>query len=200
VNSLFDSVTMELTVVAYCDRCVTTLVPQPKPPACNYFTKPPQLLPAPCRRKFVSYGQTKKLPETAMTTSPNAGELFKPSPADGMVASALDELASGVIIVDRQGRVHYRNWAADAVLLRGDSVSIVAGIISASHDADAPQFSEALSNAAAGTRSLVTLGPTSVSVMPLRGSQDGEQRLVLMFSPANVHQALTQSFAPPPIT
>jgi DNA-binding NarL/FixJ family response regulator len=153
-----------------------------------------------------------------MTTNPSANidQLFKPtqpskaygftdlraantsSPThadDSLVASALDELANGVIIIDLQGRVLHRNLAADNVLSRGDSVTLVAGIITAAHGSDVRLFSDALSKAAAGKRSMIALGcATSVMVVPLRSSAPGEQRLALMFSRAGVCEALTLSF------
>jgi DNA-binding NarL/FixJ family response regulator len=114
---------------------------------------------------------------------------------DSLVASALDELASGVIIIDLHGRVMHRNLAADSVLSRGDSVTLVAGIITAAHGRDVRLFSDALSKAAAGKRSMIALGGmTSVMVVPLRSSAPGEQRLALMFSRAGVCEALTLSF------
>ncbi|MGA8516317.1 MAG: LuxR C-terminal-related transcriptional regulator, partial [Burkholderiaceae bacterium] len=84
---------------------------------------------------------------------------------------------------------------ADALISRGDSVTVVADIITAAHGRDVRLFSEALSKAAAGKRSMISLGGrTSVMVVPLRGNASGEQHLALMFSRAGVCEALTLSF------
>jgi DNA-binding CsgD family transcriptional regulator len=152
----------------------------------------------------------------AMTNTPALGQLFTPnlpskrygffdtpaanipsppSPEAGLVASALDEIASGVIIIDLQGRVLHTNLAADSLMLQGDSVTVVAGTITAAHGHDVRLFSDALAKAAAGKRCMINLGRnTSVIVLPLRCSEPGEQRLALMFSRSGLCEALTLSF------
>jgi DNA-binding CsgD family transcriptional regulator len=185
----------------------------------NYYPKTPQLVPTCKICKYLSYRHlTQPMKEHAMTThlSANIDQLFtpplpskvygfgltgaakapsQPSPADSLVASALDELASGVVVIDLQGRVLHRNLAADAIIARGDCVTIVADTITAAHGHNVRLFSEALSKAAAGKRSMITLGgTTSLIVVPLRGGAPGEQRLALMFSRMGVCEALTLSF------
>jgi DNA-binding CsgD family transcriptional regulator len=120
-----------------------------------------------------------------------------PSATDTIVASALNELASGVIIIDLQGRVLHCNAAAERLLARGDSVAIVAGTITARFSPDIRPFGETLSKAATGKRCMISLGArhgTSVMVVPLPITGQGQQTLALMFSRASVCESLTLSF------
>jgi DNA-binding CsgD family transcriptional regulator len=122
-----------------------------------------------------------------------------PAPSTDFIASAMDELACGVIIVDRQGHLLHSNLAAEAVLMRSDCVAIVEGKVTVIHKADERQFSEALLGAASGKRSMVALGGlshTTVAVVPLRNTsgQASEPRFALMFSRAGVCESLMLSF------
>jgi DNA-binding CsgD family transcriptional regulator len=148
-----------------------------------------------------------------------------PLPSDGLpssdlIASALDELACGVIIIDAQGRILHQNLAAHAVLSRGDCVAIDHGVISASHTPDASHLADALAKAAQGKRSMIALGAlsrTTVAVVPLQRTaleaaqgapasasknplnsaskgQASEARFALVFSRAGVCESLMLSF------
>jgi DNA-binding CsgD family transcriptional regulator len=139
------------------------------------------------------------LPNKAYGYSPSDAEQASPttSSVDSLATSALDEIASGIIIIDLHARVLHSNLAANNLLARGDCVAVVAGTITAAHGCDVRQFSEALSKAAAGKRSMLTLGirrSTSLIVLPLRGTTAGGQHLALMFSRAGACEALTLSF------
>jgi DNA-binding CsgD family transcriptional regulator len=132
-------------------------------------------------------------------------------PAGDLIASALDELACGVIIIDAQGRILHQNLAAHTVLARGDCVAIDDGTITATHAPDVRQLADALAKAAQGKRSMIALGAlsrTTVAVVPLHRQHalTGEsashsptdkaepQRFALMFSRAGVCEALMLSF------
>jgi DNA-binding CsgD family transcriptional regulator len=115
------------------------------------------------------------------------------------IASAMDELACGVIIVDRQGHMLHSNVAAEAVLMRSDCVVLVDGKVTVTHKADEKAFSDALLGASLGKRSMVALGllsHTTVAVVPLRNTsgQASEPRFALMFSRAGVCESLMLSF------
>ncbi len=84
-----------------------------------------------------------------------------PAPSTDFIASAMDELACGVVIIDRHGHLLHSNLAAEAVLMRSDCVVLVDGKVTVTHKSDERQFSEALLNAAAGKRSMVALGVLS---------------------------------------
>ncbi len=122
-----------------------------------------------------------------------------PAPSTDFIASAMDELACGVVIIDRHGHLLHSNLAAEAVLMRSDCVVLVDGKVTVTHKSDERQFSEALLNAAAGKRSMVALGVlshTTVAVVPLRNTsgQASEPRFALMFSRAGVCESLMLSF------
>ena len=146
---------------------------------------------------------------------PSAGLPAGGPPANELIASALDELACGVIIIDAQGRILHQNLAAHTVLARGDCVAIDDGFISASHEPDARQLADALAKAAQGKRSMIALGAlsrTTVAVVPLQrqhtpagdsaspcpspcpSARFEPQRFALMFSRAGVCEALMLSF------
>jgi DNA-binding CsgD family transcriptional regulator len=129
-------------------------------------------------------------------------------PASDLIASALDELACGVIIIDAQGRILHQNLAAHTVLARGDCVAIDNGTISATHEPDARHLADALAKAAQGKRSMIALGAlsrTTVAVVPLQrtgagvaqglpSAQAKDARFALMFSRAGVCESLMLSF------
>ena len=122
--------------------------------------------------------------------------------SNDLLAAAMDELACGMIIIDAQGHVLHKNLAADAVLSRGDSVTIAQGSISTAHPADTRQLSEAIAKAATGKRSMIALGAlarTTVAVVPLQrqpahDTPPSEARFALMFSRTGVCEALMLSF------
>jgi DNA-binding CsgD family transcriptional regulator len=137
-------------------------------------------------------------------------------PASDLIASALDELACGVIIIDARGRILHQNLAAHTVLARGDCVAIDNGTISATHEPDARHLADALAKAAQGKRSMIALGAlsrTTVAVVPLQRNgaaaaqglpssltasppkgQANEARFALIFSRAGVCESLMLSF------
>ena len=114
-----------------------------------------------------------------------------------MLAGALDELACGVIIVDREARVLHTNMAAQVVIARGDSVGIHNNALTTSHPADTQSLQQALSKAAQGKRSMIALGPlarTTVAIVPLKTIAGDQPRFALMFSRAGVCESLMLSF------
>jgi DNA-binding CsgD family transcriptional regulator len=123
-------------------------------------------------------------------------------PSEELIASALDELASGVIIIDADGRVLHSNRAARSVLARGDCVAVDYGMLSTAHEPDAHQLADALAKAAQGKRSMIALGAlsrTTVAVVPLQRTGAGtglpsEARFALLFSRAGVCESLMLSF------
>jgi DNA-binding CsgD family transcriptional regulator len=136
------------------------------------------------------------------------------TPSADLIASALDVLACGVIIVDTSGRVLHRNLAADEVLMRNDSVAIERGIIVASYAPDAHLLRDAMVKGTMGKRSMIALGPlsqTTVAVVPLvqtrhtgeTSSNSGSKtdmplgdkpQFALVFSRAGMADALLLSF------
>jgi DNA-binding CsgD family transcriptional regulator len=121
------------------------------------------------------------------------------APSTDFIASAMDELACGVIIIDRYGHLLHSNVAAESLLMSGDCVVLVDSKVTVTHKADERSFNDALLGAATGKRSMVALGPlshTSVAVVPLRNTsgQPSEPRIALMFSRAGVCESLMLSF------
>lgn len=119
--------------------------------------------------------------------------------AQSLATMALNELASGMIIIDQYARVLHRNPAADAVLARGDCVAIDSGHITVTHMPDVRKFSQALTLAAAGQRSMIALGARShitVAVIPLQSAQNGYsavnpiEHFALILSRPNMCEAL----------
>jgi DNA-binding CsgD family transcriptional regulator len=155
---------------------------------------------------------------------PSGGLPARRLPAVDLIASALDELACGVIIIDAAGRILHQNLAAHTVLARGDCVAVDDGVISATHEPDARHLADALAKAAQGKRSMIALGalsrttvavvplqrtaqgaaqglPASLSIKPLQNAshspskgQASEARFALMFSRAGVCESLMLSF------
>ncbi len=130
-----------------------------------------------------------------------------PAPSDtslthSLAASAMDELASGMVIIDQYARVLHRNPAADAVLARGDCVALDSGHITVTHMPDVRKFSQALTHAAAGKRSMIALGnqgQTTVAIVPLRATctanttdtpPTSTQHFALVFSRSAMCEAL----------
>lgn len=98
--------------------------------------------------------------------------------AETLAACALDAMASGVIIIDQYARVLHRNAAADEVLASRRCVALDSGHITVTHMPDVRQFSQALSKAAAGQRSMIALGAMSdalVAVVPLQAEPSASQ-------------------------
>lgn len=121
------------------------------------------------------------------------------------LAAALDELACGVIIVDADLRVMHGNLAAQAIVHTGDCVDIVDDRLQTYREQDAHSLKDALSKAAYGKRSMITLGALSrtvVAVVPLTrrlaqtagGKSPNNPRFALMFSRAGVCETLMLSF------
>ncbi len=133
--------------------------------------------------------------------SPPAAAHSDTSLAHSLAASAMDELASGMVIIDQYARVLHRNPAADAVLARGDCVALDSGHITVTHMPDVRKFSHALTQAAAGKRSMIALGihaQTTVAIVPLRASSThatgnpptSTQHFALVFSRSAMCEAL----------
>lgn len=125
--------------------------------------------------------------------SPPAAAHSDTSLAHSLAASAMDELASGMVIIDQFARVLHRNPAADAVLARGDCVALDSGHITVTHMPDVRKFSQALTQAAAGKRSMIALGnqgQTTVAIVPLRTTTDAHSNPNALGSPTS-----TQHFA-----
>jgi DNA-binding CsgD family transcriptional regulator len=119
--------------------------------------------------------------------------------ADSLACVALNELGSGVIIIDQYARALHRNLAADAVLARKDCVAIDSGHITVTHLPDVRKFSQALTSAAAGKRSMITLGAQShmtVAIIPLQPTSNTSsatsppEHFALMFSRASMCETL----------
>ena len=94
--------------------------------------------------------------------------------AQTLAACALDAMASGVIIIDQYARILHRNAAADEVLASRQCVAVDSGHVTVTYMPDVRQFSQALTKAAAGQRSMIALGAMSdalVAVVPLRTPQ-----------------------------
>ncbi len=149
--------------------------------------------------------------KSTVSSLPSGGGPAGSLPASDLIASALDELACGVIIIDAQGRILHQNLAAHTVLARGDCVAIDDGVISAAHEPDAHPLANALAKAAQGKRSMIALGAlsrTTVAVVPLQRqhapandsassgptARPEPQRYALMFSRAGVCESLMLSF------
>lgn len=146
-----------------------------------------------------SYAPLDRHPATAPL---GYGENFTGStaaPSTDFIASAMDELACPVIIVDRHGHLLHSNLAADALLQRSDCVVLLEGKVTVTHKPDELRFNEALLSAAVGKRSMLALGNvahTTVAIVPLRNTsgQASEPRFALMFSRAEVSENLMLSF------
>ncbi len=116
--------------------------------------------------------------------------------AQSLAAIAVNALASGMIIIDQYARMLHRNPAADAVLARADCITVDSGHITVTHMPDIRKFSQALTLAAAGQRSMVALGAhgqMTVAVIPLQpaGSQaKTTEHFALLFSRASMCEAL----------
>jgi DNA-binding CsgD family transcriptional regulator len=116
--------------------------------------------------------------------------------AQSLAAIAVNELASGLIIIDQYARMLHRNPAADAVLARADCIAVDSGHITVTHMPDIRKFSQALTLAAAGQRSMVALGAyghMTVAVIPLQpaGPQGKAiEHFALLFSRASMCEAL----------
>lgn len=133
-----------------------------------------------------------------------------------LLASALDEIACGVIIVDAQGHVQHANLAGHALLQRGHVLGVQAQALAAQYPADAPKLSDALVKALQGKRSMLTLGATAqttVAVVPLDRHTERQPavkstaghepaahpqhmapRIALIFSRTGMCEALMMSF------
>jgi DNA-binding CsgD family transcriptional regulator len=87
-----------------------------------------------------------------------------------ILAHALDEIACGVIIVDASGQVQHCNLAGQVLLQRGLTLREDQHRLQTAEPADAPRLLEALTKAAQGKRSMLTLGKesqTTVAFVPL---------------------------------
>jgi DNA-binding CsgD family transcriptional regulator len=125
----------------------------------------------------------------------------------GLLASALDEIACGVIIVDLQSQVQHANLAGQALLQRSHVLLLQNQALAAKESADSPKLADAIQKASQGKRSMLTLGlqgQTTVAVVPLDRHSDRHPersrdasilpRIALIFSRTGMCEALMMSF------
>jgi DNA-binding CsgD family transcriptional regulator len=91
-----------------------------------------------------------------------------------LLASALDEIACGVIITDGAGKLLHSNLAGQLVLERKAGLQLLQGHVKAMQMEDADDLNQALAKAAQGKRSMINLGmqsacakQTTVALVPL---------------------------------
>ena len=123
---------------------------------------------------------------------PDSGALARPvsdddtDPEQCWLRAALDEVAHGILMVERQSRrVTYLNQAARADLDDRHPLRIVAAEVRARDSSDDQQLREAIVAASArGLRRLLSIGTgqerAAVSVVPLGGPADRRDRPVLL--------------------
>jgi DNA-binding CsgD family transcriptional regulator len=122
------------------------------------------------------------------------------APTD-VLASALDEIACGVMILNRQSQLQYCNLAARALLDRVQCLREDQGLIKVVESKNQQAFSDALYKAFAGKRSMLNLGAEaqiSVAIVPLdrhaETEPSHEPRIALIFSRTGMCEALMMSF------
>jgi DNA-binding CsgD family transcriptional regulator len=124
-----------------------------------------------------------------------------------LLSATLDEIACGVIIVDTRGKVQHCNLAGQVILQRGQLLKDDVHGLQAAASNDAEPLLQALTKAAQGKRSMLTLGTkaqSTVAVVPLdrhdRHTQAGEatesteSRIALIFSRSGMCETLMMSF------
>jgi DNA-binding CsgD family transcriptional regulator len=118
-----------------------------------------------------------------------------------VLASALDEIACGVMILNSQGQLQHCNLAARVLLDRSQCLQDDQGQINAVESKDTQALKDALYKALAGKRSMLNLGAeaqTSVAVVPLdrhaEPDPSHEPRIALIFSRTGMCEALMMSF------
>ncbi len=136
------------------------------------------------------FGHSVFAPSQPERTTPQANMAL----AHSLAASALDVMAHPVIIIDPFARVVQRNAAADRLLDRRDCVAVDSGYIIVTHMPDVREFSRALTQAAAGQRSMIALGLRShvtVAVVPLRtAAKKPVEHFALVFSRTQMSEPL----------
>lgn len=126
-----------------------------------------------------------------------ASEQWGPAPMLGVV---LDELAYGVAVATGEGDLLHANHAARHELGSQRALRLQNGRLRVQSPQDMQVLHEALTKAAAGRRSLITLGATetdrlSVAVVPVRRGREGAAgHAALMFSRPSVCGALMLCF------
>ncbi len=103
----------------------------------------------------------------------------------------MDALAHGVMVVSERGQIVHANQAARTELNRHRVLDSVKGSVCAITSADGKTLQHALTKAAAGKRSLVTVSGGGLSLMlavvPLKPEVDGwESRIALFFARSDV--------------
>ena len=134
---------------------------------------------------------------TAPAGAANAIEQWAPAPLLDLV---LDELAYGVAVATGQGDLVHANHAARRELGSQRALRLQNGRLRVQSPQDMQVLHDALTKAAAGRRSLITLGTTederlSLAVVPVRRARDGAAgHAALMFSRPSVCGALMLCF------
>lgn len=120
--------------------------------------------------------------------------------AAGALDLVLDELAYGVAVASPAGELLHTNHAARHELSRSRLLRVPHGMLQAHSPADARLLQDAITKAAGGKRSLITLmGPggdrLTLAVVPLgRAFEAGLLQVALLFSRASVCESLMLCF------
>ena len=120
----------------------------------------------------------------------------EPGPDEGaaLLAVLMDELASGILIVDAQGRVLQLNGAARRVLDAGTVLQMIQGELRPLVSEDAKALKSAMARASTGQRSLLRLAGMSpdfsVAVVPLQKQFASScERMALILSRTSVAES-----------
>ncbi len=112
----------------------------------------------------------------------------------GMMLMLMDELAHGVVVITRSGRVEYTNRAARAELSRSRFLVMSQQVLHSCDTNNARVLEDAMGRAAQGKRSLIALtgdtGGLQVAVVPFRGLPGApNQRFALYFARPAVYES-----------
>jgi DNA-binding CsgD family transcriptional regulator len=137
---------------------------------------------------------------------------LSPQEESSLLACTLDEIACAVLIVDSQGQLQHANLAGQALLQRGQALTCQGQTLTATQQADTPKLGDALTKAAQGKRSMITLGAqqqNTAAVVPLDRHTERQMerrsehptvadsttpRIALIFSRTGMCEALMMSF------
>ena len=135
--------------------------------------------------------------EVGVATGAGIASALEVEDLDAGLGLILDELAHGILLVSRDGRLLHANQAARRELARRQALSVQNDHVSAVQPDQARALLDAVARAAGGRRSLVTLDAPqggyrlSVAAIPLRGDPT---RIALMLSRAAVCDTLMLCF------